>query len=429
MPEPARTSSQPLDLVNYRYDFGLFERFGVELEYMIVDGETLNVKPITDQLMQRVAGEVTSDVTPDVPGVSGNQQLGWCNELVMHVVEFRPEDPFESLVGVAGAFDAHVRFANEQLSHLGARLLPGGMHPWMEPLAEMKLWPHANDEIYTAFDRIFDCRGHGWANLQSTHINLPFANDEEFGRLHAAIRLVLPLIPAMAASSPIMDGRPTATADNRLSVYRHNAKRVPSVSGKVIPEAVFTRKDYEDYLLKPMYRDIAPLDPNGILQHEWLNARGAIARFDRGAIEIRVMDIQECPAADLAIVSLIVETVRALTEQRWGSLEAQQSFAVDPLHNVLLQCIDDAEGAIISDAALLQAFGVTDSSMKAGELWQHLAESLTVNQTALQTIFEHGTLATRLTRTIGDEPDHLMLQHLYDDLADCLNEGRMYVEP
>ena len=47
--------------------------------------------------------------------------------------------------------------------------------------------------------------------------------------------------------------------------------------------------------------DIAPLDPDGTLQHEWLNSRGAIARFDRNAIEIRVLDIQECPVADLAI--------------------------------------------------------------------------------------------------------------------------------
>ncbi|HAL85576.1 MAG TPA: hypothetical protein DCM31_01010, partial [Deferribacteraceae bacterium] len=37
-----------------------------------------------------------------------------------------------------------------------------------------------------------------------------------------------------------------------------------------------------------MYRDIAPYDPECILQEEWLNSRGAIARFDRKAIEIRL---------------------------------------------------------------------------------------------------------------------------------------------
>ena len=36
-----------------------------------------------------------------------------------------------------------------------------------------------------------------------------------------------------------------------------------------------------------------------------MNSRGAIARFDRNAIEIRVIDVQECPKADLAIAIFI----------------------------------------------------------------------------------------------------------------------------
>ena len=36
-------------------------------------------------------------------------------------------------------------------------------------------------------------------------LNLPFSSDEEFGRLHAAIRLLLPLLPALAASSPLVE--------------------------------------------------------------------------------------------------------------------------------------------------------------------------------------------------------------------------------
>ena len=93
----------------------------------------------------------------------------------------------------------------------------------------MRLWPHENREVYDAFDRIFSCKGHGWANLQSMHINLPFADDAEFGRLHAAIRFLMPLMPGLTASSPVMDGvvdrhrgqpagglpRPTAPASRR----------------------------------------------------------------------------------------------------------------------------------------------------------------------------------------------------------------------
>jgi gamma-glutamyl:cysteine ligase YbdK (ATP-grasp superfamily) len=109
----------------------------------------------------------------------------------------------------------------------------------MDPLRETKLWPHQNNEIYQAFDRIFDCRGHGWSNLQSCHINFPFETEEEFGRLHAAIRLVLPLLPALAASSPYKEGVRGEDLDTRLATYRTNCARVPLVTGNVIPEQVF----------------------------------------------------------------------------------------------------------------------------------------------------------------------------------------------
>ena len=108
--------------------------------------------------------------------------------------------------------------------------MPTAMHPWMDPHAEARLWPHEYNAVYAAFNRIFDCRGHGWSNLQSTHINLPFRGDEEFGRLHAAIRLVLPIIPGVAASSPAADGRLSGLLDSRLDAYRSNARRIPSIS-------------------------------------------------------------------------------------------------------------------------------------------------------------------------------------------------------
>ena len=99
-----------------------------------------------------------------------------------------------------------------------------------DPDREARLWPHEYGPVYRAFDRIFGCRGHGWSNLQSTHLNLPFRGDEEFGRLHAAVRLVLPLLPALAASTPIVEGRVGRHLDTRMETYRHNAAKVPSVS-------------------------------------------------------------------------------------------------------------------------------------------------------------------------------------------------------
>ena len=85
-----------------------------------------------------------------------------------------------------------------------AILLPTAMHPWMDPHTETLLWPHGNRDIYHTYNRIFNCQGHGWSNLQSVHVNLAFKGDEEFGRLHGAIRLLLPLLPALAITSPCL---------------------------------------------------------------------------------------------------------------------------------------------------------------------------------------------------------------------------------
>jgi carboxylate-amine ligase len=411
------TAAEPLSL---------FAAYGVELEYMIVDATSLDVRPIADEVFRSVVGEITGEYeTPDI---------SWSNELVSHVIELKTTAPAASLAPLSDAFHRNVLAINDVLAGMGCRLMPTAMHPWMDPNREMKLWPHDYGPVYAAFDRIFDCRGHGWANLQSVHINLPFASDEEFGRLHAAIRLILPILPALAASSPAMDGRVTGTLDNRLAVYRTNARKMPWVSGDVIPEPVFTRADYEEVIFRRMYEDIRPHDPEGILQHEWLNARGAIARFDRGAIEIRVLDIQECPAADLAVVTLIVETLKALVGERWSSTAEQQATASGPLVNVLHATIQEAENAVIGDAAYLRQFDIgPDERITVNELWRRIAAALDVNgklggdeQRALATILERGTLSRRIASALGGAADRAAMERVYRALCECLVANRSF---
>lgn len=407
----------------YRYPLGLFDAYGVELEYMIVDAETLDVRPAADALFRAACGADLDDYEPDGPSGS----VAWSNELVLHVVELKTARPAPSLVGLEHRFHDHAGRINALLMSMGCRLMPTAMHPWMDPAREMRLWPHENTEIYRAYDRIFGCAGHGWANVQSTHINLPFADDTEFGRLHGAIRAVLPLIPAVAASSPIVDGRVSAWADHRMEVYRTNSARVPLMVGLVVPEPVYTRAAYETDVLGRLYDQLAPLDPAGVLRHEFANARGGMARFDRGAIEIRVMDIQECPAADLRIVRLICETVQALTEGRWSSLSALQALPTESLHAVLLDTTRDAERAVIRDAGLLEVFGLPARDIPAGELWREIADRVRPGDSEITELLGLGTLSTRIRRRVGPAAPHRdRLREVYADLCDCLSQGRLF---
>jgi gamma-glutamyl:cysteine ligase YbdK (ATP-grasp superfamily) len=404
----------------------LFEGFGIELEYMIVDKQTLAVRPIADKLMEQVGGGYDREVDLG--------EVAWSNELALHVIEMKSNGPSATLSGLAPKLQANVERIEKLLEPMGARLLPTAMHPFMDPNREMRLWPHEDDVIYKTFDRIFDCRGHGWANLQSTHINLPFSGDDEFGRLHAAIRLVLPLIPGLAASSPFIEGQKTAFYDSRLDVYRGNAKRVPAVSGRVIPERVFTRAEYEGRLLESIYKDLAPLDPEGVLKHEWVNSRGCIARFDRMAIEIRLLDIQECPVADIALAAAVVAAVRALVEERHCDTHTQRKFDEAALAAILGDGIRDADQALVSDPALLSAFGFPGKGpARQRDVWQHVIESVVASEPgyrefapALSLYIEQGCLARRIVSATGPAPKHARLTQVYGELARCLTRGELF---
>ncbi len=406
------------------YSLGLFEAFGIELEYMIVDAETLNVRPISDKALTAAAGELTGEVELG--------SISWSNELALHVLELKVSEPVSDLAQVTVDFQQSIAHANEILGKFGARLMPTAMHPWMNPDREMKLWPHDYSPVYNAFNRIFNCNGHGWSNLQSTHWNLPFRNEQEFAKLHAAIRLILPLLPGIAASSPIYDGRTHGALDCRLEVYRKNSAKIPSITGQVVPEAVYTEADYEREIYQRMYRDIAPEDPEGTLQHIWLNARGAIARFDRGAIEIRVLDIQECPQADIAIGSLMVATLQALCAEKWTRFEEQSVVPTEELASLFRSAIIAGPATVVPQS-IAKHFGPT-SSVTVGQLWQDLLIRLQPTSPLLSpavvdhlnTILSQGTLSQRILTNLNNDFSHPTLESVYGELSQCLQHGEVF---
>jgi glutamate---cysteine ligase / carboxylate-amine ligase len=399
--------------------FSLFECFGVELEYMIVQRDDLRIAPWSDRVLINADGLPVSDIE--------RGSVTWSNELTAHVT-----DPVASLDGYAAAFANEVGELNRRFAPHGAMLLPTAMHPMMRP-EEAVLWAHDNNDIYAAFDRIFDCRGHGWSNLQSVHLNLPFADDTEFARLHAAIRLVLPLLPALAASSPIVEGKITGLPDNRLAFYRQNSAKLAELCGRVIPEPVYTEADYNRAIFEPIGRALAPHDPAGVLEPVFSNSRGAIARFDRGSIEIRLLDLQECPAADLAIVRTVVSLLRELVAEKLISQADQQAATVDELAPVFHLCVEQGDAARISAPTLLKAFGWKGyDSPTAHDLWgaaitrlQPMASASPAEQLAQQTYLEQGTLARRMTTALGVNPSPEAIIALYRQLVTCAENNRI----
>lgn len=402
--------------------YHLFEVFGIELEYMLVYDKNLTVAPIVDQLLTKKAGKLTSDVE--------NGSIAWSNELVAHVIELKTNGPTKNLDDLVVEFSHNIKEINKLLKPLNTQLLGTAAHPFMNPLKDTVLWKHTYSEVYTLYNSIFNCNGHGWSNVQSTHINLPFYNDEQFEKLHAAIRLILPLIPGLSASSPILEGEITGFKDTRLEFYKLNQKEIPELTGKVIPEQVFSKEAYKKFIFEPIKKAIKPFDKENVLKHHFLNSRGAIARFDRNAIEIRLVDIQECPKADIAICVLIIEVLKALVNEEFSTLKQQKSLDEVELFEILNLAIKEGEDSQVTNQSYLVLFGLTDHTC-ISDLWTYLYLHLkpkisSIHHLTIETILEKGTLSTRILRALNKDHSYTNILSTYEKLKQCLEENTIF---
>jgi gamma-glutamyl:cysteine ligase YbdK (ATP-grasp superfamily) len=304
----------------------------------------------------------------------------------------------------------------------------------MDPAVESGLWKHEGREIYEFYDKVFNCRRHGWLNLQSCHINLPFADDREYAVLHAAVILLLPMLPALAAGSPFREGKKSHWLDERLKTYANNQNRFPLIAGRIVPEPVFTEADYRERIFEPLGRQVAPINKKGILQKEWLNSRGAIARFDRGAVEIRVLDVQECPRADMAIAHLVFATLRALVAKKGPTLiESATRPSTEKRRKQFLACARHGFSAQLSLSGLKEAFDLPRTPKTAHDFWKHIHrrfadENLSASHAeAIGFILKNGNLAQRMLRLrekFGPRKKDVY-PRIIRELADCLNENRL----
>lgn len=408
--------------------WSLFQVYGVEIEYAIVRREGLAVDASADRLLEALGGD------PDAHPAAGNVEAD--NELAAHVLELKCRRPAADLASQAADFTAAVRAANRALEGWGCRLMPGGMHPFMDPARESGLWMHEDSAIYQAYDRVFGVRGHGWFNIQSAHLNLPFRGDAEFARLHSAISLLLPVLPALAASSPFHDGIHNGWLSGRLSHYVENQKRLPEIIGGIVPEPAGSEAEYRERILAPMFRAIAPHDPEGLLQEEWLNSRAAIARFSRGSIEIRCLDSQEGPTADLALCRWAARALQHLIGNGGDLSALHRKLPSGLLKSVFLETARIGGSAALPAGFPFAAFGL-EPQATAGAFLRALTDRLfpaaglsagdAILYPRLKLILEQGSLAERLLRAAGPAPVPERMRAVYASLCEALPADRAFL--
>ena len=109
-------------------------------------------------------------------------------------------------------------------------------------------------------------------------------------------------------------------------------------------------------------------------------------------------------AADLAIVTFVIEVIKALTSGKFIDHETQIKWKTDVLAQLLDQTAEKAEDAVIVNTEYLNVFGCTDKSATAGQLWRHILDSMLRESNGtlqrwtpqLDVIIDKGTLANRI---------------------------------
>jgi gamma-glutamyl:cysteine ligase YbdK (ATP-grasp superfamily) len=240
------------------------------------------------------------------------QDFSFGKEMQLHVMEIKANQPFKTPSAFEETMQNAVSTLSGIVSNHGARLLGTGMHPLLK-LSDTAVWPHHHRRIYQEYGKMFDLNRHGWLNIQSFHLNLPYQNDTDAAQIHNQLANLCAYLPAVTASSPLFEGKEGPDVDNRLQFYKKNQQEVPSVAGEVIPDYISTLEGYKQDVIGRYSVDLAKAGADKtLLNREWVNSRGIIIRFDRCALEVRVMDEQECVKSDVALACFIRSALRGM---------------------------------------------------------------------------------------------------------------------
>jgi gamma-glutamyl:cysteine ligase YbdK (ATP-grasp superfamily) len=289
------------------------EVFGPEHEFALVD-EDLRALPIADKVLKDLHGRIVNSV--QMP------RFSFGKELQLHVLEVRPNTPFASPIEFENTMQEAVLTLQEFVCRkYGATLLGTGMHPLLK-LDQTNVWPHRHRQIYEAYNRIFSLKRHGWLNIQSYQLNLSYSDEKSGILLHNLIANLLPYLPAIAASSPVYEGKLGENVDNRLRFYKENQHEIPSITAEIVPEYAQSFRNYRTEVIDKYSEDLEKAGAKSLLlNREWINSRGVIFRFDRKALEIRAMDEQDCIKSDVGLSCLIRALLRGFLKEKSALLK------------------------------------------------------------------------------------------------------------
>jgi len=250
---------------------------GLEEELAILDPGTLDLLPRFEQLRDAAAERD--------PVLSGSL----AGELISSEIEIRSGRGADFAAALAAQRDHRRRLFALAAEHdvaLGAT----GTHPW----ADYREQPNIDTEHYR---RVVDGLQYVARrnNTFSLHVHVGVRGADRAVRTCDRLRPVLPLLLAISANSPFVDGRDSGLHTARTQTFTKSFPRCG------IPDAFGSWKGFKDYL------DFL-VRTNSIVEYTqvWWSIR---PHLSFGTVEVRICDAQSTAAESEALAALMVGAV------------------------------------------------------------------------------------------------------------------------
>jgi carboxylate-amine ligase len=317
----------------------LFSVLGLEIEYNLVNKKNLThpvfceMQPLLNRSLEMACNyKMVSDESLEFRRFD--------------LIELYLNQPASSFKGLDEIVHKNILELLRELTAYDATLLPGGIYP------------------------------------QHLHVRIPFKKEEDFFNLHSSLRILLPIIPALAQ----------ATFFDRIEYNPED----------FIPEVLSQRKISANL------------------------CRSLIPDFQKGTLEIRLIDTQECPKADLAIAEALFLTAQLLTLAKWNTLKFYESLKTVALREIFKSCTQRGDVAIIDHLPYLRCFGF-NKPVLAKELWQkifdeHLKDKMHYTE-QLYEILRRGTLSNRLMKAYRKKNS---FRPIYEELKMALETNQLW---
>ena len=269
---------KPLDLDRAEATFAAAREMtvGVEEEFSILAPETLELMPRFEELRElsrsdpvlrdSVAGELISSEIEIISGIGADLE---------HALA-RQRERRARLFALAGAHDAA----------LGAT----GTHPWADyreqPIIDTEHYRRVEDGLkYVAWRN----------NTFSLHVHVGVRDIDRAVRACDRLRPVLPLLLAISANSPFLDGRDSGLHSARTQSFTKSFPRCG------VPDAFGGWRAYRDYI-EFLQRT------NSIIEFTqvWWSVR---PHFSFGTVEVRICDVQATAQESDALAGLMVACI------------------------------------------------------------------------------------------------------------------------